>query len=178
YKNEALIINLDSHLDVRPMTEVPHSGTPFFRMLKEFSKEVSFFEVGIQNHCNSAAHLAWAHEHLAHVIFQNELLNPDDLNRLFSKLPPAVLPNNKKLKVFISLDIDAFSNSEAPGCSQSWATGLSLIFCLELFKHLQKNYDVRGLGIYEVSPPLDFDHKTSKLAALIMHHFIYGFIKK
>jgi formiminoglutamase len=41
-----------------------------------------------------------------------------------------------------------------------------------LFDLLIRRLDVRALGIYETSPPLDQDDRTSKLAALIAHRFI------
>ncbi len=172
FKSDALILNIDSHLDVRPFSGTPHSGTPFYRMLSEFSKQVSFYELGIQNHCNSRHHLAWAREHHTEIVFQDELISNSAFENLVQRLP-----TDQKLKVFLSVDIDGFSNSDAPGCSQSWATGFPLPLFFKLLHHLQTHFDVRGLGIYEVSPPLDFDHKTSKLAALLIHHFLYGFSK-
>ncbi len=75
----------------------------------------------------------------------------------------------KSRSVFLSIDIDGFSSAIAPGCSQSWATGFSaqdFFPCLEILK---ARLDVRMLGIYEVSPPLDSDDRTSKLAAQIIH---------
>ncbi len=37
-----------------------NSGTPFHRVLSEFAGHVDFAEVGIQNQCNSQAHIKWA----------------------------------------------------------------------------------------------------------------------
>lgn len=169
HKNQALIINVDSHLDVRPFHGLGHSGTPFYRMLEEFSNSVHFFELGIQNHCNSRAHLDWARAHGAHIVFQENLKSARDLSALKKQLLPY-----KQHKVFLSLDIDGFSSQVAPGCSQSWATGLPLDFFIKFLEFLKQEFDVRGLGIYEVSPPLYQYQRTSKLAALLMHKFLYG----
>ncbi|RYZ82204.1 MAG: formimidoylglutamase, partial [Proteobacteria bacterium] len=78
----------------------------------------------------------------------------------------------KPRPTFISVDIDAFSSAVAPGCSQSWANGFMPDQFFPLFDLLLKRCDVRALGIYEVSPPLDQDDRTSKLAALIAHRMI------
>jgi len=74
--------------------------------------------------------------------------------------------------VFLSIDIDGFSNAVAPGASQSWATGFLPKDFFQVFNLLRLRLDVRLLGIYEVSPPLDLDAQTAKLAAQIMHRLI------
>jgi formiminoglutamase len=168
FKNQAVVINFDAHLDVRPVESSFHSGTPFRRMLSEFAGQVDFIEVGLQPQCNSQVHFEWARQH------QATLLTLADLKEgLLPALQNALLGKEKK-KIFISVDIDAFTSSEAPGCSQSWATGLSQRDFFPAFEWLVQNHDVGGLGIYEVSPPLDLDHHTSKLAALIVHRFLFS----
>jgi hypothetical protein len=67
---------------------------------------------------------------------------------------------------------------KVPGCSQSWTTGLFTKDFMTSLSWLIANFDVRGLGIYEVSPPLDQDNRTSKLAALIAHKFIFSTLEK
>lgn len=62
FKDNAVIINFDAHMDVRPTDKGFNSGTPFHRILSEFSGHVDFAEVGIQNQCNSKAHIKWAEE--------------------------------------------------------------------------------------------------------------------
>ncbi len=88
------------------------------------------------------------------------------------------MQDKKSKKVFLSVDIDAFTSNEAPGCSQSWTTGLVTKDFLAALAWLIQEYDVRGLGLYEVSPPLDQDNRTSKLAALIAHGFIFNQLRK
>lgn len=161
-----LIINFDAHLDVRPLEKGFTSGTPFFRLLTEFTGGFDFVELGIQSQCNSQNHLQWAQDHGAHVIFLEEVWQKG----LLQSLQPFL---KEKRPSFLSVDIDAFTSSEAPGCSQSWTSGLSSKEFLELLPQLQQVLNLRGMGLYEVSPSLDQDHRTSKLAALIAHHLIY-----
>lgn len=167
HQGQAVVINFDAHLDVRPTEKNFHSGTPFFRMLSEFSDRVKFIEVGLQNQCNSQSHFRWAQSKKA------ELLLMDDLGE-------NVLPALKKSldgfggqKLFISLDMDVFTASEAPGCSQSWVGGMTARSFFPALRWLCENFEVAGLGIYETSPPLDLDNRTSKLAALVAHDFIF-----
>lgn len=173
YKNDAVIINFDAHMDVRPTDKGFNSGTPFHRILSEFTGMVDFAEVGIQNQCNSKSHIAWAESKGARVFTLDEV-NAKGLAAALKEF----MSGKENKKVFLSVDIDAFTSSEAPGCSQSWTTGLHTKEFLECFKWLIANFDVRGLGLYEVSPPLDQDNRTSKLAALIAHNFIFSSLSK
>lgn len=166
-----LIINFDAHLDVRPSTHSFHSGTPFHRLLTEFKNDFNLLEIGLQKQCNSVQHWRWAHEHGAQTISYDDIEQSGWAqvwkNKFISDLDP-------KTPVFISFDIDALSASDAGGCSQAWATGLKVSSCINFLNQLYKKSDVRGLGIYEVSPPLDRDFQTSKTAALLAYNYIFN----
>ena len=170
-KSRPLVINFDAHLDVRPDKNGFNSGTPFFRLLNEFSGRFDFAEVGIQPQCNSLAHREWALAKQASIFTLNELNNNGGLKNLFQH--PLFSQLTKATPVFISFDIDCLTSTEAPGCSQSWVTGLKTEDCLQFMAKLSKVCDLRGLGIYEVSPPLDLHNQTSKTAALLAYNFIY-----
>lgn len=166
-----LVINFDAHLDVRPMDHGITSGTPFFRMLTEFP-DVDFIELGLQSQCNSRSHVQWLTSRGGLISFEEE--------RLASRLTLAEqlmkLLGDRALarrSAFLSVDIDAFSSAVAPGASQSWPTGFQPAEFLECFSWCLNRFDVRGVGIYEVSPRLDVDDRTSRLAALIAHRFVF-----
>ncbi|MES2854589.1 MAG: formimidoylglutamase [Bdellovibrionota bacterium] len=167
-----IVFNFDAHLDVRPTTKGLSSGTPFFRMLEKH-RDFDFCEIGIQAHCNSKKHVEWLEARGAKVITQEEVLASGTSLRDFTikSLGDDLL---KRRPAFISVDIDGFSSTVAPGCSQSWATGFMPNEFFPLFELLLSRFDVRALGIYEVSPPLDQDDRTSKLAAQIIHQFMFG----
>lgn len=171
-KYKPLIINFDAHLDVRDTSQGLSSGTPFYRLLTDFPEGTfEFVEIGIQSHCNSAYHYSWSLQKNAKVISLDNILT--------GELVPAVLDRLAESLVhprptFLSVDMDAFSSAYAPGCSQSWPTGLEPNSFFVLLDILLKRLDVRAVGIYETSPPLDVDDRTSKLAAQIVHRFIYA----
>lgn len=170
-KIRPLVINFDAHLDVRPDNNGFNSGTPFYRLLNEFTDKFDFAEVGIQPQCNSLAHHKWAQNKKASIFNLHDLLKNGGLDSLFEKPPFVQLTN--LTPVFISFDIDCLTSTEAPGCSQSWVTGLKTESVLQFMSKLFTVSDVRGLGIYEVSPPLDFNDQTSKTAALIAYNFLF-----
>ena len=166
-----LVINFDAHLDVRPTDKGFSSGTPFFRLISEF-KDIDFLEIGIQVQCNSRNHVNWLSERGGKILSMEEIRASAETFAIpvLRFLEPYLL---KKRPAFLSVDIDAFSSSDAPGCSQSWATGFRADEFFSVYQVLLKRLDVRGLSIYEVSPPLDQDDRTSKLAALIAHRYLY-----
>ena len=169
-KLRPLILNFDAHFDVRPLTKGLSSGTPFFRMF-EAHTDFDFAEIGIQSQCNSKAHLDWLKARGARVLTMDEVeaSGTPMVTSALRLLEDWLL---KPRPTFISIDIDAFSSAVAPGCSQSWANGFMPDQFFPLFDLLLKRCDVRALGIYETSPPLDQDDRTSKLAALILHRFV------
>lgn len=163
-KDRPIVINFDAHMDVRPTEHGLNSGTPFYRLLNEFQSEFDFVELGIQPQCNSPAHVDWARSKGAIVI-------PYKTGQKYFDQLKSLLAGKTKQPLFISLDIDVFAQGEAPGCSQSWATGLATYEFMQILDWLVQEFKVPGLGIYEVSPPLDQDDRTSKLAALIAYHY-------
>lgn len=162
-----LIINLDAHLDVRKPEPSPHSGSAFYQLVTENAGKFDLIECGIQDHCNSPTHLDWAQRHGVHVFNRVDLHKSDFLSHLKK------IVGKQKRKVFFSFDIDVLAASIAPGCSQSWESGLNMKEAMEIFQYFLTQHEVQVLGIYEVSPELDEQDRTSKLAAL----FIYEYLK-
>ena len=126
-----------------------------------------FFEVGLQPQCNSRQHWAWAEKQGAHLSLLSQVQEEGLLNHLERILKPF-----HDHPVWISLDIDAICSMEAPGCSQSWTTGLKTEELFQAFSWLKENLQWQSFSIYEVSPPLDSDLRTAKLAAQFAHHFL------
>jgi formiminoglutamase len=168
------IVNFDAHLDVRPNAREDHSGTPFFRLLEKYSPEkMDFYEVGIQDWCNSRSHLAWAQDRGAKIITLNEILHSrkplvEYLNdNVWSKV-------EAKHEVAISIDIDCFESSSCPGASQVFPVGINTNNFMASWRLVINNFKPKLASIYEVSPPFDLDDRTAKMAALIAHQFIFA----
>lgn len=168
-----LVINFDAHLDVRPLNKGLTSGTPFFRLLEKYQGQFDFVEIGPQYHCNSQTHLQWCQAQGGKVLFFEEIQNSGKpaLGAVSEFLSHEL---TSRRPTFLSVDIDCFSSSYAMGCSQSWPTGLTPEDFFPILTFLLKKCDVRNLGIYEVNPLLDLDHRTAKLAALIAYRFIFS----
>ncbi|MCB0355998.1 MAG: formimidoylglutamase [Bdellovibrionales bacterium] len=169
-QSQPVVINFDAHLDVRPTDKGITSGTPFYRLLNEFNN-FDFFEIGIQEQCNSFAQRQWCQDMGGKILTFNELYDSKSspVQNFMTFLKGVA---NTHRPTFVSLDIDVFSASHAMGCSQSWPLGITAHDFLLFFEYIISSFDVRALGIYEVSPPLDLDDRTSKLAAQIIYRFL------
>ncbi len=166
YQNQdPVVINFDAHLDVRPYEKGLSSGTPFRRLIENYPG-TKLWEVGLLKVCNSPEHTSWATQRGCQVHFWEDLFEaqtqPKELFKTLRPLAPA----------FVSIDIDVIENSSAPGCSQSWPVAMDLSWLIKALAHLRQTLDIRAVGIYETSPPLDVDHRTSKLAAQLVHSFV------
>lgn len=169
-KKKPVIINFDAHLDVRKPSKEINSGTPFYR-LNEMGIEFDFVQIGIQRQCNSEAHLQWSTERKHQIItLEDYWASNVSLAEFVTKRLGDLMLHQRPC--FVSVDIDAFAWPYAIGSSQSWPTGLEPKEFWPCYSLLLKRFDVRTLGVYETSPPLDFDFGTSKLSSLIVDTFV------
>lgn len=165
------VINFDAHLDVRPDDKGAHSGTPFYKLLREFGSKIDFFEVGLQEWCNATIHLDWAREQgaLIHTLSDIEAsglpLHEYMARFIFSKW-------TKDHSLALSVDMDGFPSGTAPGASQVFPVGLDPRSFFMMWTLALKKYRPDLIGFYETSPPLDFDDRTSRLAAILLHRYI------
>jgi formiminoglutamase len=168
-----LVVNFDAHLDVRPVDHRGlNSGTPFFRLLTAHPN-IDSLEVGIQSQCNSRKHLEWVQQRGAKCLSLEDFwISQESLVANLMKLAESWLIRSRPC--WISCDMDVFSSAYAPGCSQSWPTGLDPRAFFEAMEFLMARMDVRQVSLYEVSPPLDIDGRTSRLAAQIAHRFAFS----
>jgi formiminoglutamase len=71
----------------------------------------------------------------------------------------------------LSIDLDAFPQSDAPGVSAPQTVGLNPLFGLEFVRKLKPQ--ARQLGIYELNPRFDVDARTARLAARLVWEFFF-----
>lgn len=78
-------------------------------------------------------------------------------------------------KVYVTIDIDAFCPSIAPGTGTPSHGGFLYYEVLELLQLVAQNHDVIGIDLVEVAPDYDPTGGTSILAAQLLLNFL-GFI--
>ena len=147
------VLNIDAHMDVRPVLDAKlNSGTAFFRLIERFGGRC-LVEWGIQSQTNAEAHVQWAQSKGARVFS-------------FDKPLPKIAG-----KVGLSICLDAFAGIR--GVSAPQFLGLEPIEGLHAIRHYGPNS--RWLGLYECAPNLDSATQDSaRLAATFAYHFIHS----
>jgi formiminoglutamase len=169
-------INIDAHLDVRKPSPIITSGSPFYLAIESGILDPKrFVEFGIQSHCNGPQLWNFIEEKKIKVVPFAELRNGAAVSS-FKK-------NLKKLSshcdfVAISLDLDALASAYAPGVSAPQSEGFTAMDIIEMMEIAGRDKQVISLGIFELNPEHDVDHRTSRLAATSAYHFIESVLSR
>jgi agmatinase len=78
-------------------------------------------------------------------------------------------------RLYVTIDIDAFCPSIAPGTGTPSHGGFLYYDVLELLQEAAKRHDVVGVDLVEVAPDYDPTGSTAILAAQVLMNFL-GFI--
>jgi formiminoglutamase len=164
-------INIDAHLDVRP-DKVPHSGTSYWRALEGPVDGKNAVWFGIQPTVTSSFHLDYVVAKGGTVFFGED---PWTDLKPYAKVLSGL--NQRCDVIDVSLDLDVFAMSVAPGVSAPQVTGLELPVGLTVFRAALQAPSVKTIGIYELSPPHDVAGMTARLAARCLWEVIATKVK-
>jgi agmatinase len=81
----------------------------------------------------------------------------------------------KGARVYVTIDIDGFCPSIAPGTGTPSHGGFLYYEVLELLQNVARNHEVVGMDLVEVAPDYDPSQSTQILAAQVLLNFL-GFI--
>jgi formiminoglutamase len=172
------VVNIDAHLDFRNPVPERHSGTSFRQMLNDEQQKLhpaNLVEYGIQPFANVAEHFQEMTERGAH-IFTFDQIRAKGFSHIFDSALRLVSEGVER--VMVSFDMDAVRSADAPGVSAPSPVGLFAEDMLEAAFLTGQSSSVRLIDIAEVNPEYDVDHKTAKLAALVIMHFLSGFLRR
>ena len=163
------ILQIDAHLDfvdVRHGVRYGH-GNPM-RRAAEKSYVTGLTQLGIRNVSSTAKEgyddaRARGSDILS--VRQVRKLGPD---ATAARIPPGA-------KVYITIDIDAFCPSIAPGTGTPSHGGFLYYDVLEILQVVAHNHDVVGIDLVEVAPDYDPTGSTAILAAQVLLNLL-GFI--
>ena len=163
------ILQIDAHLDFvdeRHGVRVGH-GSPMRRAAeKPWVKGLT--QVGIRNVSSTAREGYEAARAMG-----SDILSVRQMRALGAKGVIARIP--KGARVYVTLDIDGFCPSIAPGTGTPSHGGFLYYEVLEMLQEVAKNHEVVGMDLVEVAPDYDPTQSTSILAAQILLNFL-GFI--
>ena len=163
------ILQIDAHLDFvdeRHGVKYGH-GNPM-RRAAEKNYVTGLTQVGIRNVSSTSKE---GYE-------DAKAMNSDILSvRQTRKIGPKNLVGRipKDSKVYVTIDIDAFCPSIAPGTGTPSHGGFLYYEVLEILQHLSKQNKVVGIDLVEVAPDYDHSGSTTILAAQILLNFL-GFV--
>ena len=163
------IINFDAHFDLRPISKgkLGTSGTPFWQIKQHCQQlEIPFDYccLGIQTVANSISLFKRASD------WNVSYLSAEQINKETNAWQTAFLDNFilRNDYLYLTICLDVFAESIAPGVSAPQALGLNPWHVIPLLKYIVQSGKVVGMDIAELSPPLDHEQKTSRLAAAII----------
>lgn len=160
------VINIDAHFDLRQPVHGATSGTSFYEIAEDCRRSGRGFHylcLGIQRFSNTKALFERAGSlkvayHLA------EDLRRDNLPSLYREIDHFI---SERDVLYLTIDMDAFDATQAPGVSAPNALGLDPRIVVPLIRHIAKSGKVAVADIAEVNPRFDQDGRTAKLAAAL-----------
>jgi agmatinase len=163
------ILQIDAHLDFvdeRHGVRFGH-GNPM-RRAAEKSYVTGLTQVGIRN-VSSTAKVGYEDARR----MGSDILSVRQARRLGPQALAKRIPDGAR--VYVTLDIDAFCPSIAPGTGTPSHGGFLYYDVLELLQEVAQNHDIVGIDLVEVAPDYDPTGSTGILAAQILLNFL-GFI--
>jgi len=165
------IINFDAHFDLREAEQVT-SGTPFLNAAKlseQNQKEFHYLCIGVAKHSNTKALFDTADRLNCQYIYDQQL-HISEIDHLISKINGFI---EKIDALYITVDLDVFNASIAPGVSAPAVKGIDLSVFDPLFQAIKKSGKIRVFDVAECNPRFDLDNRTAKLAAYIIFNYIF-----
>lgn len=163
------IINVDAHFDIRPVLEGQYatSGSPFWQIKQHCNQQQLAFDyccLGIQASANTKSLFNTAQDWNVRYLTANEI-NSDPLSKQTDFLEDFICQHEQ---LYLTICLDVFSISHAPGVSAPQALGLFPWQVIPLLKYIVQTGKVVSIDIAELSPPLDPTEVTSRLAAALI----------
>lgn len=160
------ILNFDAHFDLRQQV-IATSGSPFYQISKLLEKNNSDFHygcIGINENSNTAILFETARQ------LGVSYLQDNDLQILDKKMLASWLDDflSRFDHLYISIDLDVFSYTQAPGVSAPAVCGVPLYVIEWILGYVFSSGKVRIADIAELNPTFDIDNHTGKLAAYLV----------
>jgi formiminoglutamase len=169
------VINIDAHLDVRPLKYGKvHSGSPFRLLLEDeqFRRTSSrFVEFGAQGSQCSMDHARWVTEEHDQTIYWLSDLRRSGEKALINHF--AAILHELPGTIFVSFDLDSVQGSDAPGVSCASPTGLTAQEAIEIAFEAGRCAKVGLFDVSEYNPAVE-EYRTGRLLAMMFYYFCMG----
>jgi formiminoglutamase len=169
------IVNIDAHLDVRPLIDGRgHSGSPFRQALDHAPPLARYVCMGAQPHVTSGEHLRYVSEHGGRVHWHREVeVRPSTcLNAEVQHL------SNEGLSVHVTIDADVVRQADVPGVSAPNPIGIEGRWLMDAARIAGLSPQVAGLDLVEINPRHDRDGQSARWGALVVWNFLVGLLDR
>ncbi|EMR01603.1 formimidoylglutamase [Cesiribacter andamanensis] len=161
------ILNIDAHFDLRTYEVETSSGTPFRQIAdlrKHHSLPFHYLCMGIQHAGNTRALFDTAHR------LNTKYVLAEDMRESQWEDVRLRLRNwmHDKEAIYLTIDLDAIAAAHAPGVSAPTPFGLDPWVVRLILQEVVQSGKLLSLDIAELSPALDQDGRTAKLAAQLV----------
>ena len=168
------VVNIDAHLDARPLIEgKAHSGSPFRQLLeneKFLDDKGVFHEFAVQGNQCSFEHVEYVKSKGGDLTWLSQIRRSNlGVVGEFQK----VLSSFSSMPAFVSFDIDSITSADCPGVSCPAVIGLSAQEALDICMMSGKHLNTQILDLSEFNPSVE-DKRTSRLVATMIYYFLMG----
>jgi formiminoglutamase len=168
------VINVDAHLDVRPLVDGRgHSGSPFRQAMEHPGQPLPgrrYACLGAQPFAVSRAHAAYVSDAGGAIGWAEEVRGR--VSDFLIKQCNCALADG--CQVYVSVDSDVVSSADVPGVSAPNPLGLTGAEICATARSAGGSAAVASFDVVEVNPSLDDDGQSSRWAALAVWHFLAG----
>lgn len=163
------IINFDAHFDIRLTTKKSYgtSGTPFAQIKQycdENQRPFHYACFGIQPAANARSLFNRAKDWNVIYLTAEQIVH-DPFESQVQLINEFMMTHDA---IYLSICLDVFAECYAPGVSAPQSLGIHPWQTIPLLKIIAQSGKVKGLDIAELSPGLDENDKTSRLAARLL----------
>ncbi|MEZ5731139.1 MAG: agmatinase [Paracoccaceae bacterium] len=163
------ILQIDAHLD---FVDVRHGvrhghGNPM-RRAAEQGHVTGLTQIGIRNVSSTAKEGYEAARAMGADILSVRQVRKLGVDGVLARIP-------KGARLYVTIDIDGFCPSIAPGTGTPSHGGFLYYEVLEILQGAARNHDIAGIDLVEVAPDYDPTGSTSILAAQVLLNFL-GFV--
>jgi formiminoglutamase len=166
------IVNFDAHFDLREQDRAS-SGTPFLQAIKHAAAHglpLDYCVLGISASANTRVLFDTADRLGVHYVRDDELGSFD--------LPARIAQLREKLAdvdaVYLTFCLDALPHAMAPGVSAPSARGVAMEVVEPLLDAIAATGKLKVMDVAELSPPLDRDNVTARVAARLIHRVTHA----
>ncbi len=169
-----VVINLDAHLDVRPVVGgLGTSGTSFRQMMEHEASPLApgrYACLGIQPHATSQDHWNLCQQR------GDQLVTAEEMRGRSSQVFERACSNLARQDgpILLAVDADVVKAADVPGVSAPNSAGLSGHELLACVRQAGCNPRISSFELVEINPLFDLDDRGARWAATMVWQFLIG----